>query len=161
MSWQAAKACWRRCAAERAAPPAYAPVWAGTKNALRDPLGAFCLQFYPEPDAAPFQLCGGDASAVPLCNAFRNGKPHPKAAAVGSGRVSPVEAVKQAGKGKAVHCLAAVVHREDRVPFPREPHLDGPLWIAVLYGVVQQDGDKLPQGALIPFPKQGRGGLPR
>lgn len=35
-----------------------------------------------------------------------------------------------------------------------------PLWIAVLYGVVQQDGDKLPQGALIPFPQQGRGAFP-
>ena len=34
---------WRRCAAEKAAPPAYAPVWAGTKNALRDSLGAFLI----------------------------------------------------------------------------------------------------------------------
>ena len=80
-----------------------------------------------------------------------NGEPQSIASGLGiAGAVGAVEPVKQMGKVLPFHHRTGIVHREVQV-FPLTPQLqrNGAAGFGVFQGVVQQNGEKLPQGFFI------------
>ena len=95
---------------------------------------------------------------MPLGDAPGNGKSDAKAAGPGvPGLVRPVEPVKELRQLPRVQAVAAVLRPDNDPPaafFHREP--DSGLRNGVLHGVVQQDGDQLPDGVLVAAVGQAR-----